>query len=475
MTKFNFRFGYKKMLILSFLLLPSLLLKAQSMITFNNDNAGKAYIAKVIRNPLLPANSTEESKVPIIGEFGYRLDIDHPQLIGIELDSTRSFRAYVIPDEHLRINITETGVNYVGSAKEINEYFDEKFKVLGYQSITEKNFMIDRNLSAQKGLNLINSYYVQDTTFLFEHKERLPAWFVDKEKELCILNTQTAKYLWATAKPIAYNDLLAQDTSLAHPLLRPLESSNLRERSYYNLLCYYYFKKAADQDNEPYITRYRKVLDAMLEDGLPAETMEYFNSYWLSFMVPYTGNLTDLNGYQLLWNELRPDFKELGHVDMIDKLMKAKIEELQGPNALKKDMMAPIITATDSNGNVVSTTELRGKWIYLDLWATWCTPCLQGMASKNEMNWDKYGKDLVLLNVCLQSKVDDWKSYLSKHSSKELHWYVDAQTTAKLMEQYQVFGLPHYVIINPDGKILENQTASPARITAVLDKLLTSY
>ena len=96
-------------------------------------------------------------------------------------------------------------------------------------------------------------------------------------------------------------------------------------------------------------------------------------------------------------------------------------------------------------------SDLKGKWVYLDFWASWCAPCRQSFPWMNDMQV-KYGaKNFLILAINLDEKKKDADSFLNQtHASFELAFDPSGES-AKLM---QLKGMPTSYLIDPNGKLV---------------------
>jgi len=114
-------------------------------------------------------------------------------------------------------------------------------------------------------------------------------------------------------------------------------------------------------------------------------------------------------------------------------------------------------TATDlRTGKPVELRTLRGKWVYLEFWATWCGPCQTAMEELKafvEKQPDSWRKQVVVLTV----SVDEDKSIVLPHLQKRgwdkfaLHAWDEGQ---RATQQYGVEGIPTAFLIDPQGKVV---------------------
>lgn len=139
---------------------------------------------------------------------------------------------------------------------------------------------------------------------------------------------------------------------------------------------------------------------------------------------------------------------------------------------LQVGMDAPDFTLSDIEGKEVKLSELKGKVIYLDFWATWCSPCLMQM--KNSKSWkSKFNKkEVVFLYLSLDKNKSAWESYVKNNDIQGIHLIASGGDVYKsqIAKLYKVKKLPAYFLIDKNGKI----AFKPERgknITRVEDKI----
>lgn len=109
----------------------------------------------------------------------------------------------------------------------------------------------------------------------------------------------------------------------------------------------------------------------------------------------------------------------------------------------------------DLNGNVLDVNELKGKTIFLNLWATWCGPCRMEMPSiQNLYNQvDKEKIMFIMLSIDRQSDFEKIKSYI-----KDKEYTFPVYTPASLLpNQLQVGLIPSTFVIDPGGRIVASE------------------
>ena len=109
-------------------------------------------------------------------------------------------------------------------------------------------------------------------------------------------------------------------------------------------------------------------------------------------------------------------------------------------------------TLEDIDGKQLSLSSLRGKYVMLDFWASWCVPCAQAFPHVKEF-YEQHRDKLEILGVAIRDKKDKWKAAAEKH---QLPWklVLDTEGENSVAEQYGIMAVPTYVLLDPEGKVL---------------------
>ncbi|MFC1997020.1 peroxiredoxin family protein [Chloroflexota bacterium] len=145
-----------------------------------------------------------------------------------------------------------------------------------------------------------------------------------------------------------------------------------------------------------------------------------------------------------------------------------------GIPAPQEEFLAPDFKLNTLDGDSITLSDLRGKAVLVNFWATWCPPCRSEMPAMQQV-FDDYGPDeLVILavNSSYQDQSDDVDTFVFERG---LTFPVLLDTTGEISDQYQVNSLPTTFFIDPEGIIKEIVIGGPmseALLRTRVDRLL---
>jgi thiol-disulfide isomerase/thioredoxin len=113
---------------------------------------------------------------------------------------------------------------------------------------------------------------------------------------------------------------------------------------------------------------------------------------------------------------------------------------------------APAVSFVDLTGNTVSLSEFTGKIVLVNLWATWCEPCLREMPSLARMQLRLSDKITVVAVSEDRGGSKTVEPFIDKLELKSIKTYLDPKSTAE--RAFKVQGLPTSFLIDRQGRIL---------------------
>lgn len=111
---------------------------------------------------------------------------------------------------------------------------------------------------------------------------------------------------------------------------------------------------------------------------------------------------------------------------------------------------APSVTFTDGKGARHALQEFRGRYVLLNLWATWCAPCVAELPALVRLQARVPGLHILAINTDRASV--DAAAFLRNNRARALAVYRDSDTM--MIRSFKAVGLPLTVLINPEGKII---------------------
>jgi thiol-disulfide isomerase/thioredoxin/outer membrane lipoprotein-sorting protein len=121
------------------------------------------------------------------------------------------------------------------------------------------------------------------------------------------------------------------------------------------------------------------------------------------------------------------------------------------PGAKMVGKTAPDVTLTAEDGKTVALSSLRGKPVLLDLWATWCGPCLESMPALGRIARDVHGQGVMVVSVDQDTEAEDATRYLARHG---YGWPNYHDPDGKVMKAFEDQSIPLTVLIDAHGKIV---------------------
>lgn len=153
-----------------------------------------------------------------------------------------------------------------------------------------------------------------------------------------------------------------------------------------------------------------------------------------------------------------------------EERLKAEAEEKEAQMKQIAGIEAPLFTLNDLEGTPLALTSLRGKYVILDFWGSWCVWCIKGFPKMKEY-YAKYPGKFEILGIDCNDTEEKWKTAVKKHELPWLHVY--CPKTSTLLSDYGITGFPTKIIIGPDGKIVKTIVGEDPSFYTLLDELFS--
>lgn len=120
-------------------------------------------------------------------------------------------------------------------------------------------------------------------------------------------------------------------------------------------------------------------------------------------------------------------------------------------------VLAPDFTLSDLEGNTVTLSELRGKKVFLNFWASWCGPCKAEMPDIEKLYQETKDSDLVILAVNVSENKSTAESYLKNNN---LNFTVLMDTKDEASNTYVIRSIPSSFFIDKEGYIVSREVGT---------------
>lgn len=253
----------------------------------------------------------------------------------------------------------------------------------------------------------------------------------------------------------AFMEKIADMRALIDPISKKYNENNLK---------YIEMRKAGKPEAE--LESFKEELTALRESMSPYQreiqkrSIRYFNENPDSYIT--------LNNLRFYVSSMKPDELAAIYNKMSDKLkatpngkdIATEIEKLRSGSP---GSMATNFSGSDINGKPLQLTELRGKYVLLDFWASWCVPCRKGNPHLLQLysKYQKKGFEIVGVSDD-DSNHDAWRKAVDKdgigvwkHVLRGLKRTADGfDRSEDKSEAYGIHTLPTKILIDPSGKII---------------------
>ena len=121
---------------------------------------------------------------------------------------------------------------------------------------------------------------------------------------------------------------------------------------------------------------------------------------------------------------------------------------------------SPGFRAPDVDGKVHTLADFRGKYVYIDMWATWCGPCKREMPYLKALEEEFKDAEIVFVGLSVDKDKAAWEDMVRQGELTGVQLYLG--TGSRFQEGYRVEAIPRFILLDKDGVIISNDMSRPS-------------
>ncbi|MBK5721969.1 TlpA family protein disulfide reductase [Dysgonomonas sp. Marseille-P4677] len=233
------------------------------------------------------------------------------------------------------------------------------------------------------------------------------------------------------------------------------------------------------------VNAYNLIAPKVLADKYTAEQLKEMRTPLtvLNVLLPEITN-SEIKGELVLWQshylksyEEFLDFEQKYGKYLITEDQKDRFKDtIKAVASLAQGQEVVNLKFPDINGKDVAMSDLRGKIVYIDIWATWCGPCIKEIPALKKLEEEYQKQDIVFLgiNTDVSKDIQKWKDFIKNRNLKGVQVFAGDNAKKDLLDIYKIAGIPRFMLIGKDGKIISADAPRPSspEIRPLLDASL---
>ena len=176
-------------------------------------------------------------------------------------------------------------------------------------------------------------------------------------------------------------------------------------------------------------------------------------------------------------NFFNPMIVELNRINMNNtKFFNAELEWMnqareyylkrheQVKNVPKIGETAINFTYPDKDSNMVSLSDFKGSYVYVDVWATWCGPCRYEIPFLVQLEKDYHDTNIVFMSVSVDTEnaKEKWMNMIKNENLGGIQLISTDGWKSQIMKDYVINGIPRFMLFDPDGNVISVDAARPS-------------
>ena len=116
--------------------------------------------------------------------------------------------------------------------------------------------------------------------------------------------------------------------------------------------------------------------------------------------------------------------------------------------------------ALSVDGKVWTLADFKGKYVYIDLWATWCNPCKRELPYLKDLEKKFEGAQIVFVGLSTDGDKAKWEQMVRSGAMPGVQLYIGPRS--EFQKAYNIDGIPRFILLDRDGVIINNNMSRPS-------------
>ncbi len=156
------------------------------------------------------------------------------------------------------------------------------------------------------------------------------------------------------------------------------------------------------------------------------------------------------------------------------KFLASRYDKMFKMSKLKGTPSPKFTNYENHKGGTTSLDDLKGKYVYVDVWATWCGPCKREIPYLKEVEKEFHGKNIEFVSISIDKigAHEAWKNMVTEKKLGGIQLF--AGDDLQFVNDYGIEGIPRFILIDNKGDIINPDAPRPSNpnLTKVLNGLL---
>jgi thiol-disulfide isomerase/thioredoxin len=343
----------------------------------------------------------------------------------------------------------EANNNYLAQKTLLREGFGDKTSYAYYGKLDEKDFLNQSDSLLNEEMNLFTRFEkgfsdkfkaVQKAELEFNHFKKL-AQYQSLKRYL----TGDKEFKVSKDFPNVFDNLNVNNDSL------------IGSNAYLDFVEYYCQKEAGKDTNksQEYGIKYLLTLDKLVNNEKIKNKLCF---RFANYRITYAKDL------EQFYTEAKKLITEESDLQSVTK----KYYKLK---KLAKGNPSPTFAFNDINNKEVKLSDLKGKPVYIDVWATWCGPCQREIPYLKEIE-KEFHSTIHFVSIAMNDNKEKWKKMVKKEKLGGFQLFAEKEESS-FFDEYIVEGIPRFILLDKEGNIIDANAPRPSsgEIQSIMQKL----